>query len=163
MRLIAALQKDAYATHQAMGEAVHLSASQVSRRIQRLSQSGLIRRYVALLNPAMLGLGVTAITYVTLTRHGTAEGSDFEKDVTDIDAVLECFAVTGESDYILKIVAANLTELADDVLKRLTRLPGVASIRSNIVLNRVKFTTELPLGHLERASRQTRQARLADR
>ena len=72
--LLAALQKDAHATNQQVGEQIHLSASQVSRRIQRLETSGIIRRYVALLDPAALGLGVRAMSYVTLSRHGGDEG-----------------------------------------------------------------------------------------
>jgi Lrp/AsnC family leucine-responsive transcriptional regulator len=68
----------------------------------------------------------------------------------DIPEVVECFAVTGESDYILKIFAANLSDLSESVLKRLTRLKGVSSIRSNIVLQCVKSTTELPLTHLSK-------------
>jgi Lrp/AsnC family leucine-responsive transcriptional regulator len=148
--LLAALQRDAHSTNQQVGEQIHLSASQVSRRIQRLETSGLIARYVALLDPASLGLGVRAISYVTLTRHGGDEGTSFEKDILDIPEVVECFAVTGESDYILKIFAADLSELSESVLKRLTRLKGVSSIRSNIVLQCLKSTTELPLSHLER-------------
>ena len=146
--LLAALQRNAHATNQQVGDAVHLSASQVSRRIQRLENAGLIARYVALLDPARLGLGVRAISYVTLARHGDEEGTSFERDILGIPEVVECFAVTGESDYILKIFAADLAALSDSVLKRLTRLKGVASIRSNIVLQCVKSTTELPLSHL---------------
>jgi len=146
--LLAALQANTHATHQALGEAVHLSASQVSRRIQRLEAAGWIKAHVALLAPEKLGLGVRAISYVTLARHGGEEGDSFERDILTIPEVVECFAVTGESDYILKIFAADLAALSDSVLKRLTRLKGVASIRSNIVLQCVKSTTELPLSHL---------------
>ena len=148
--LLAALQSNAHATNQQVGDTVHLSASQVSRRIQRLENAGLIARYVALLDPARLGLGVRAITYVTLAHHGDEEGTSFERDILDIPEVVECFAVTGESDYILKIFAANLSDLSESVLKRLTRLKGVSSIRSNIVLQCVKSTTELPLTHLSK-------------
>ena len=161
--LIAALQQDASATHQGLAERIHLSASQVGRRIARLQATGLIDRYVALANPTLLGLGVTALCYVTLSRHGTAEGEHFEQDVAGIEAVLECYAVTGESDYILKLVAADLHELAESVLKPLMRLPGVASVRSNIVLKRVKVSTALPLHHLSRQGTGNRQARLMDR
>jgi Lrp/AsnC family leucine-responsive transcriptional regulator len=161
--LMAILQEDAYTTHQTMGERVHLSASQVSRRIQRLQANGLIQAHVALLHPGLLGLGVQAITYVTMTRHGGTENVDFEVTIADFPEVLECFAVTGECDYILKIVAADLHELAEPVLQRLMRLPGVASIRSNIVLKPIKSTTALPLSHLERPRHTPRQARLADR
>ncbi|MBA4257095.1 MAG: AsnC family transcriptional regulator [Polaromonas sp.] len=146
--LLAALQANGHTTHQQLGEVIHLSASQVSRRIQRMESAGLIRAHVALLSPERLGLGVRAISYVTLTRHGGDEGAGFERDILDIPEVVECFAVTGESDYILKIFAANLSDLSESVLKPLTRLQGVANIRSNIVLQCIKSTTELPLSHL---------------
>jgi Lrp/AsnC family transcriptional regulator, leucine-responsive regulatory protein len=158
--LLVALQTDAYATHQALGERVHLSASQVSRRIARLHASGIIRRYVALLNPAMVGLGVRAVTYVTLARNSGDEGQTFERDIAAFAEVLECYAVAGEADYILQIVATSLADLSDSVLRCLTRLAGVSSIRSNIVLQCVKSSTELPLAHMGRADTSNRRARL---
>ena len=142
--LLVALQQDAYATHQAMGERIHLSASQVSRRIQRLQEAGLIARFVALLHPAAVGLGVRAVSYVTLTRHGGDEGRVFEQDIMAIPEVLDCYAVAGESDYVLQIVAPDLQALSETVLRRLTRIPGVGSIRSNVVLNTIKASTVLP-------------------
>jgi Lrp/AsnC family leucine-responsive transcriptional regulator len=150
--LLAALQRDAHATHQQIGEQVHLSASQVSRRVQRLQTSGIIRRYVALLEPAAIGLGVRAISYVTLTRHSGDEGLAFEREIAGFPEVLECYSVAGESDYILQIVAADLSVLSEHVLRRLTRIQGVGSIRSNIVLARIKSSTELPLAHLKRTT-----------
>ena len=148
--LLTALQHDASATHQQLGEAIHLSPSQVSRRIARLHSSGIIGRTVALLNPARIGLGVRAISYVTLARHGEDEGAAFEHEMAAFPEVLECFAVTGESDYILQIVAASLGDLSESVLRRLTRIKGVNSIRSNIVLQSIKSSTELPLAQLGR-------------
>lgn len=148
--LLSALQQDASATHQQLGELVHLSPSQVSRRITRLQASGIIRRTVALLDPARIGLGVRAISYVTLTRHGEDEGAAFEQEIAAFPEVLECFAVTGESDYILQIVAASLSELSESVLRRLTRIKVVNNIRSNIVLQSIKSSTELPLGQVGR-------------
>ena len=148
--LLAALQTDASATHQQLGERIHLSASQVSRRIARMLAGGIIRRTVALLDPARIGLGVRAITYVTLSRQGEDEGAAFELEIATFPEVLECFAVTGESDYILQIVAASLGDLSESVLRRLTRIKCVNSIRSNIVLQSIKSSTELPLGQLGR-------------
>lgn len=148
--LLAALQRDAYATHQQIGEQVHLSASQVSRRVQRLQAAGIIRRYVALIEPKAIGLGVRAVSYVTLTRHSGEEGLAFEREIATFPEVLECYSVAGESDYILQIVAADLGVLSEQVLRRLTRIQGVGSIRSNIVLNCLKSSTEMPLGHLKR-------------
>lgn len=158
--LLSALQNDAYATHQALGERVHLSASQVSRRVARLHTSGIIRRYVALVDPAAVGLGVRAVTYVTLARNSGNEGATFESDIAAFSEVLECYSVAGEADYILQIVAPSLADLSDSVLRRLTRLPGVSSIRSNIVLQCIKSTTELPLGHMVQANAAPRRARL---
>ena len=159
--LLAALQKDAHATNQQVGEQIHLSASQVSRRIQRLETCGIIRRYVALLDPAALALSVRAISYVTLSRHGGDEGLAFEREIAGIPEVLDCYSVAGESDYILQIVAADLGILSESVLRKLTRINGVASIRSNIVLNCIKSSTELPLGHIGRTDGTTRKVRIA--
>lgn len=150
LALLAALQQDASATHQQLGEMVHLSPSQVSRRITRLLASGIIRRTVALLDPGRIGLGVRAISYVTLSRHGDDEGAVFEREIAAFPEVLECFAVTGECDYILQIVAASLNDLSESVLRRLTRIKGVNSIRSNIVLQNIKSSTALPLTHMLR-------------
>lgn len=147
--LLAALQRDAYATHQQIGEAVHLSASQVSRRVQRLQAGGFVRRYVALLEPKALGLTVRAMSYVTLTRHGGDEGAAFESEIGSIAEVLECYSVAGESDYMLHIVCADLGVLSERVLRRITRIQGVGSIRSNIVLNCIKSSTEMPLGQIK--------------
>ncbi|MGQ0709695.1 MAG: Lrp/AsnC family transcriptional regulator [Rhodoferax sp.] len=159
--LLAALQTNALLTHQQLSEQVHLSASQVSRRIQRLRDSGLIQRVVALLDPAMAGLGVRALAYVTLARHGGDESRAFERCIAEVDEVLECYAVAGDADYILHIVAADLHTLSDSVLARLMRMPGIAHIRSNIVLQRVKSQTRLPLDHLGRGDRRGKRVRLA--
>ncbi|QDL56765.1 Lrp/AsnC family transcriptional regulator [Rhodoferax aquaticus] len=159
--LLVALQKNSNATHQQLGELIHLSTSQVSRRIQRLQACGIIRKSVALLDPTLIGLGVRAVTYVTLTRHSGDEGMAFEREIAAFPEVLECFSVTGESDYILQIMAASLSDLSDSVLRRLTRIKGVSSIRSNIVLQSIKSTTELPLDHIGRTDAGSRRVRLS--
>ncbi len=145
--ILAVLQQDSTATHHQIGQLVHLSASQVSRRLQRLHHAGVVSRYVALLKAAALGLTVRAVSYVTLTRHSGDEGLAFEGEIALFPEVLECYSVAGESDYILQIVAADLHTLSESVLRRLTRIQGVGSIRSNIVLNCIKSTTALPLHH----------------
>ena len=148
LSLLAALQRDGHATHQQLGEQVHLSPSQVSRRVQRLQAAGYIQRFVALLSPAAVGLGVRAVSYVALTRNSGDEGLVFEREIGAIPEVLECYSIAGESDYILHIVAPSLQALSESVLRRVTRIAGVGSVRSNIVLNCIKATTELPLDQL---------------
>ena len=146
--ILSALQENALITHQQLGEKIHLSSSQISRRIQRMQSEGVIAKYVTLLKPESLGLSVRAFTYVSLTRHGGNEGSIFEKDIADFSEVLECHSVTGDSDYLLQIVAPNLQVLSESVFKRLTRLTGVNNIRSSIVLQTIKSTTSLPLSDI---------------
>ena len=161
--LLVLLQRDGHATNQVVGEQLALSASQVSRRIQRLEALGVIRAYVALLDPALLSLAVRSFTYVSLARHGGEEGGAFERAIGDFPEVLDCYSIAGEADYLLQIVAASLTDLSESVLRRLTRLPGVANIRSSIVLNRIKASTELPLGHIGGPAGHQRRVRLVQR
>lgn len=161
--LLALLQRDAQVTNQVAGERLFLSPSQISRRIQRLESLGVVRAYVALLEPALVSLAVRAFTHVTLARHGGEDGQAFEREIAAFPEVLDCYAIAGESDYVLQIVAPSLNELSQSVLNRLTRLPGVVSVRSSIVLNRIKSTTELPLDHIGRAAPGQRRVRLVQR
>ncbi|MBI5256445.1 MAG: Lrp/AsnC family transcriptional regulator [Burkholderiales bacterium] len=161
--LLVQLQRDSHATNQVVGERLGLSPSQVSRRTQRLESLGVIRAYVALLDPTLLSLAVRSFTHVTLARHGGEEGAAFERAIGEFPEVLDCYAIAGEADYLLQIVAASLNELSESVLRRLTRLPGVVSVRSSIVLNRIKASTELPLGHIGQPSGHQRRVRLVQR
>ena len=149
IQLLAALQRDARVTNPALGEHVHLSASQVSRRIQRLEEAGLIDRCVTLLRAARVGLTVTAFTRVSLERHGEAQSDAFDRAVAAMPEVLECYSVTGPYDYQLRIVAADLETFAQFMMHRLMRLPGVRGVESSVVLQEIKRTTELPLGQID--------------
>ncbi len=150
LQLLAALQRDGRVTNPELGEQVHLSASQVSRRIQRLEEAGLIDRRVTLLRPGKVGLTVTAFTRVSLERHGEARNDAFDRAVALMPEVLECYSVTGPYDYQLRIVAADLEAFAQFMMHRLMRLPGVRSVESSVVLQEIKRTTELPLAQLGR-------------
>ena len=102
LQILNLLQQDGRATNALLGEKIHLSSSQVSRRVQRLEETHVISRYAALLNPEIAGLDVEAYIFVTLGRHGESHGDPFERAVTDMPEVLDCIAVTGECDYILR-------------------------------------------------------------
>jgi Lrp/AsnC family leucine-responsive transcriptional regulator len=146
--LLAELQCNGRATNAALGEKVHLSASQVSRRVQRLEETKVISHYVAVLNPEVVGLGVMAFTHVTLGRQG--EQADlFEQEIADMPEVLECLAVTGEADYVLRIATADLASFSDFMTKRLLRLSGVANVKSIVTLKTIKQTFSLPLEHVK--------------
>ena len=157
--LLDALQRDGNATHTALGAVVNLSASQISRRVQRLNESGLVAGYAALLDPMAIGLGVTAFASVILERHGSMQSDAFENAVAAIPEVMECFSVTGDADYFLRIVAQDLQAFSELMMKRVLRLPGVAHIKSSIALQKVKQTHVLPLDHVAQPSRPRRQIR----
>ena len=148
IQILEALQHDGRATNQALGERVHLSASQVSRRVQRLEEAGLIDRCVTLLRANRVGLTVTAFTRVTLERHGESQNDAFDRAVRLMPEVLECYSVTGPYDYQLRIVSADLESFAQFMMHRLMRLPGVRGVESSVVLQEIKRTTELPLSHV---------------
>ncbi len=161
LELLEALQGRGNATNAQLGEQVHLSASQVSRRLQRLEEAGLIAGYAALLDPAAVGLGVTAFAEVVLERQGGHSPETFENAVAAMAEVLDCFSVSGDADYVLRIVAPDLAAFSDLMMKRLLCLPGVARIKTNIALQRIKQTHVLPLEHIRQPARAKQRLRFA--
>lgn len=148
LQLLAELQRDGHATNSTLGEKIHLSPSQVSRRVQRLQEAKVIDHYAAILDPAAVGLHLMAFTQVTLDRQGANSGEQFEREVAQLPQVLECYSLAGAADYILRIVTPDLASFSEFMNKRLLRLSGVTNIRSNITLHKVKQTHVLPLDHV---------------
>ncbi len=163
LTLLDAIQRAGNATNAALGELVHLSASQVSRRLQRLQESGLIAGYAALLEPAAVGLGVIAFAHVILERHGEARPDAFEAAVSALPEVTECYSLSGDADYMLRIVAPDLAAFSELMMKRVLRLPGVANIKTDIALQRVKQTHVLPLDHIAQPIKARLRVRFAER
>lgn len=152
LAILGALQRDGQATNAGLGESAHLSASQISRRRQRLEDAGVIAGYAALLDPAAVGLGVTAFAHVILERHGEARSEHFERLIDAMPEIVDCFAVAGEADYVLRIVAPDLAAFSELMMKRLLTLPGIAQIKTNIALHKVKQTHVLPLDHIAQST-----------
>jgi DNA-binding Lrp family transcriptional regulator len=148
LALLEVLQRFGRATHQQLGERVPLSPSQIGRRLQRLESAGVIDGYRVMLKPETLGLGVTAFTSLKLKHHGDSIVEQFRQQIDRLPEVLECHAVVGDADYLLRIVASDLSTLSSFVMTKLMRVPGVDSVRSNIVLTTFKRDGPLPLGHL---------------
>ena len=145
-RLLAALQADASRSNQALGESVGLSASQVSRRRARLEAAGIVRRYRAELAPRRLGLDVTAFVHVGLSAHSPGNAERFRDLVARVPEIQEAHAVTGDTDYLLKIVVTDLAALSALVNGVLLPHEAVAHVRSAIALETLKDGGELPLG-----------------
>lgn len=161
LALLDAVQRDGLATNAALGETVHLSASQISRRLTRLAEAGIIAGHAALLDPAAVGLGVTAFAHVSLERHGRSQSDAFEAAIAELPEVLDCHAVSGDADYLLRMVAPDLPAFSELMMKRVLRLPGVAQVKTNIALQSIKQSHVLPLDHLTRPARARQQLRYA--
>lgn len=162
LTLLDALQRDGNATNAELGERVHLSASQISRRLQRLSDTGLIAGLTARLDRERIGLDVIAFAHVILEHHGKAQSEAFESAAAALPEVMECFSVSGDADYLLRIVAPDLHAFSELMMKRVLRLPGVAHVKSNIALQTIKESHVLPLDHIAQPARPRVQIRFAD-
>jgi len=139
------LQANARLSSVAMAETVHLSASQITRRLKRLEESGVVRRYAALLEPAAMGLGLMAFTNVSLDVQTKETAREFASSMQKLPAVLECYSTTGDADFLLKIVARDLAAFSDLLMNDIMPVPHVRNVRSSIVLNELKNTTVLEL------------------
>lgn len=146
LKILAALQMDGRLGNQELAERVHLSASQCSRRRIRLEEAGIVRGYRADLDPTLLGLDVTVFTRVTLAAHSRDNARRFVELIKGLDCVLEAFSMTGDSDYLLKIIVPDLKALSAVVNGALLPHESVASVRSSVVLDTLKDGAPLPLG-----------------
>lgn len=144
-RLLDALQRDGRLTNAELADRVGLSASQCSRRRAALEESGVIAGYAAHLDANRLGLTLTAIVEVTLHAHSEERARAFARLVAGMDEIQEAFSLTGDTDYLLKVVVEDLQDLSRFLNQRLLAHDSVARIRSSIVLDRLKSTTRLPL------------------
>jgi DNA-binding Lrp family transcriptional regulator len=145
LRLLGALQVDGRLTNQELADKVGLSASQCSRRRARLEESGIIRGYHADLSAEALGFGVLVFVHVTLAAHSPDNSKRFRDLVARSDDIQEAYSLTGETDYLLKMVLPDLKSLAATVNERLLAHETVAHVRSSVVLDRLKETARLPL------------------
>ena len=144
-QILEQLQKDARASHQQLSQHVPLSPSQIGRRIQRMEESGVVRGYRVTLDPELLGLSVQAFVSVILERHGEVAIREFAAAVQAMPEVLEGFGITGDADYLLRVIVPDLPALSRFVMHKLTSLPGVRSVTSSVALAPVKHTASLPL------------------
>ena len=139
------LQRDGRLTNQELADRVGLSPSPCLRRMKRLENQGAIERYVALVDAARVGLEITAFARVSLDRQEASQLDQFERAVARWPEVLECYLMTGDVDYQLRVVARSLAEYENFLRDKLTRAPGVAKIHSSLAFRPVIYRTELPV------------------
>jgi Lrp/AsnC family leucine-responsive transcriptional regulator len=137
-KILASLQQDARLTHQELSERVGLSPTPCARRIRNLEAAGVITGYSANIDEAKLGFGFSVFVSVQLDRQIDDRLINFEREITLLPQVMDCWLMTGNRDYLLRIAVADLMEFENFLTGRLTKIEGVASIESSIPIRRVK-------------------------
>lgn len=144
-RLLRALQRDASASQATLAEEAGVSPSQVSRRLNRLREAGIVRAIVGLVDAESAGLTCAAIIRIRLKDHSAASVRAFRDLVAGMEEATVCVALTGEADYLMKIYARDLPHFQQIVQQKLLRCSAIAHLESSIVLEHLKNTTELPI------------------
>ncbi len=139
------LQKNARLSNVQLAKKVGLSPSPCLARVKALSLSGVIKRHVTLLDPEKVNLTLSVFIQISLERQSEVVLERFEKAVIAWSEVLECYLMTGDADYLLRVTVKDINALRVFILNRLTTIDGVSNIRSSIALNQVKYETALPI------------------
>lgn len=144
--LLNELQRDATRKQSELAELVGMSRTSCWRRIREFEQAGLIEGRVALLNPKIAGLNIQVLLLVVLTEHTDENRQGFERHVSSLPEVTECFSVSGDRDYVLHVVVRDMDTYNDFLNAEILKHAAVRSASSTFVLRRVKYSTALPLG-----------------
>ncbi len=144
-KILAALQADGRITMQELADQVGLSVSPCHRRVKLLESRGVISRYTAQVDQKAIGLHVSVFISIKLTRQKEEDLARFAKAISKWNEVLECYLMTGNRDYLLRVVAADLAAYETFLKTKLTRLDGIASIESSFALSQVKYSIALPV------------------
>jgi DNA-binding Lrp family transcriptional regulator len=144
-KILQELQSHGRATNVEIAAKVHLSAPQCFRRTRALEERGVIRGYGAVIRPEALGLDVTAYVSVSIAGDQFGRVRDIEAQIRGYPQILECHAVSGDYDYLLKVVARDLKSLSTFLTDRLMQVPGIDDVRSMIALEEIKPASPLPV------------------
>jgi DNA-binding Lrp family transcriptional regulator len=143
LAILKMLQENARVTVREISEQVHLSTTPVHERIRRMEQTGVIRQYAAIVNGAKVRKGLMAICYVSLRQHSKQAGAKFIKTVQDMNEVTECLTISGEFDFLLKVVTENMDTYYDFHVNRLGETENVGNVQTVFVMGVVKMTHQL--------------------
>ncbi len=145
LRILAELQADGSLSNVELARRVHLSPSPCLARVKALEAAGVITRYVALASAAALGLGLNVFISISLKTQSKQALADFEQRIAEHDEVMECYLMTGDSDYLIRVVVPDIGALERFILDQLTPIAGVEKIRSSFALKQVRYKTALPI------------------
>ena len=144
-KILRELQNQGDLSNVELAKRVHLSPSPCLARVKALEASGVIDRYVALANPLKLGLGLSVFINISLKEQSKSALAEFEQRIAEHEEVMECYLMTGDSDYLIRVAVADLPALEKFILEQLTPIPGIEKIRSSFALKQVRYKTALPL------------------
>lgn len=145
LRILRELQLDGSLTNVELARRVQLSPSPCLARVRAMETAGVIDRYVAIANPLKLGLDLNVFINISLKGQDKKALADFESRISEHDEVMECYLMTGDSDYLIRVAVANIAALERFILEQLTPIPGIEKIRSSFALKQVRYKTALPL------------------
>lgn len=137
-RILRELQKDARLSHQELAERVGLSPSPCARRIRRLEAEGIVEGYSARIDEARMGFGFNVFVSIRLEKQIDDRLHDFERSIGALSEVVDCWLMTGQFDYLLRVAVADLREFESFLTGKLTKIPGVSSMESSVPIRRVK-------------------------
>jgi Lrp/AsnC family leucine-responsive transcriptional regulator len=142
-KILDILQDDARITNLELANRIGISPPATLERVKRLEKNGVIKKYVALVDPTKVSKGTFALVSVALMIHQIPSIDSFTKQINKLDEVLECYHITGSDDFMLKIAVENIEQYEKFILNKLTRIKGVSKVTTNIVLSTVKFNTKI--------------------
>ena len=145
LRILAQLQQDGSLTNVELARRVHLSPSPCLARVKALEAAGVIERYVALASAKALGLGLNVFINISLKSQSKEALAEFERRIAEHEEVMECYLMTGDSDYLIRVAVPDIAALERFILEQLTPIPGIEKIRSSFALKQVRYKTALPL------------------
>jgi DNA-binding Lrp family transcriptional regulator len=145
LRILAELQQDGSLSNVEVARRVHLSPSPCLARVKALEAAGVIERYVALASAKSLGLGLNVFINISLKEQSKDSLAEFERRIAEHDQVMECYLMTGDSDYLIRVAVPDIGALERFILEQLTPIPGIEKIRSSFALKQVRYKTALPL------------------
>ena len=141
------LQDDGHLTIKELSQRVHLSVSPVYERVRRLEREGFIKRYVAVLDPEKLDCGFLAFCYLKMKQHSHENAVQIMERVQNIPEIAECYNISGDFDFLLKIYVRNMKQYQEFVMRILGDIPAIGSLNSSFVLGEVKNSHRLPFGY----------------
>jgi len=145
LKILDELQRDGSLSNVELARRVHLSPSPCLARVKSLEAAKVIDRYVAIANAAALGLGLSVFISISLRSQSKDALAEFERRIAEHDEVMECYLMTGDSDYLIRVAVADIGALEKFILNQLTPIPGIEKIRSSFALKQVRYKTALPL------------------